>query len=75
MGDGHLSPLCWDATYEIVQALIAHHPTADLESMGLAALAAMILALPDFEDDPTLVHEGLLTNILREWYEERKGSE
>gem|GEM_PF-3703345 len=30
----------------------------------------MIVALPDFVDDPTLAHDGLLTEILREYYEE-----
>ncbi len=63
-------PLYWDATYEIVLSLIEHHPDADLDSLGLQQLLEWILSLPGFADDPILVHDGLLNEILREWYEE-----
>ena len=60
----------WDSTYEIVLSLIDMHPDADLDAMGLQQLNQLIVALPDFADDPELANEGILTEILREWYEE-----
>lgn len=63
-------PLYWEASYEIVLSLIEHHPTADLDALGLGQLFEWIIALPGFADDPILAHDGLLTEILREWYEE-----
>jgi len=62
--------LYWDATYEIVLGLIDTHPGANLDAMGLQELYELIVALPDFADDPELANEGILTEILREWYEE-----
>ncbi len=62
--------LYWDATYEIVLSLIETHPAADLDLMGLRELYELIVALPGFADDPKLANEGILTEILREWYEE-----
>lgn len=63
-------PLYWEASYEIVLSLIEHHPNADLDALGLGQLFEWIIALPGFADDPVLAHDGLLTEILREWYEE-----
>jgi FeS assembly protein IscX len=62
--------LYWDATYEIVLSLIDNHPDANLDVIGLQQLYELIVALPGFADDPELANEGILTEILREWYEE-----
>ncbi len=62
--------LDWDATYEIVLALLEHHPNADLEDLSLDELSATIVALPGFADDPEMVNDAILRAILREWYEE-----
>jgi FeS assembly protein IscX len=62
--------LDWDSSYEIVMALRETYPDADPEATGLDALYRMIIALPDFADDPSLVNDGILKDILREWYEE-----
>jgi len=62
--------LYWDATYEIVLSLIDNHPDANLDALGLQQLYELIVALPGFADDPELANEGILTEILREWYEE-----
>ncbi|MGJ3240519.1 MAG: Fe-S cluster assembly protein IscX [Anaerolineae bacterium] len=62
--------LYWDASYEIVLALIEAYPTMNLDHIGLTQLNQMIISLPNFEDDPTLVNDGILNDILREWYEE-----
>ncbi len=63
-------PLYWEASYEIVLALMEQHPDADLDNLGLQQLFEWIINLPGFDDDPILAHDGLLTEILREWYEE-----
>jgi FeS assembly protein IscX len=63
-------PLVWEASYEIVLALMRHYPAADIEQVGLQQLHQMVVALPGFADDPALAHDALLASILREWYEE-----
>jgi FeS assembly protein IscX len=62
--------LSWESTYEIVLQLIEAFPNVDLESVGLYQLEQWVIALPNFADDPALVNEGILNDILREWYEE-----
>lgn len=65
-----VQPLYWEASYEIALALIEAHPEADVEAVGLEQIKQWVLALPNFADDPLLVNEGILNDILREWYEE-----
>lgn len=62
--------LHWDATYEIVLSLKAAYPDVDLDTLGLDQLYRYIVSLPDFSDDPEMATDGMLTEILREWYEE-----
>ena len=62
--------LYWDATYAIVLELKEQHPNADVESIGLEQLFQMIIALPNFADEPEMVNNSLLESILWEWYEE-----
>lgn len=62
--------LSWDYTYEIVLELQRHYADVDIEAVGTQQLLQMILALPDFQDDPVLANEDLLNGILRDWYEE-----
>jgi len=64
-------PLTWEASYEIVLHLMDAHPDVEVDGVSIGQLYEWILALPDFEDDPLLVNDGLLQDILREWYEER----
>jgi FeS assembly protein IscX len=68
MDDNHT--LHWEATYEIVLRLIELYPSIDLDTVGLHQLYEWIISLPEFEDDPLLVNDAILTDILREWYEE-----
>lgn len=63
-------PLYWEASFAIVQALMQAYPAADLESMGTDALYRLVIALPNFADDPAMANEQILNDILREWYEE-----
>lgn len=53
--------------------LMAMFPDADLEQVSYQQLYEWIVALPGFADDPDLVNEGILKDILREWYEEVSG--
>ncbi|MGQ9849000.1 MAG: Fe-S cluster assembly protein IscX [Aggregatilineaceae bacterium] len=69
--DDEQQPLYWEASYEIVLSLMEHYPDADLDSLGLWQLWEWIIALPGFADDPLLANDDLLTDILREWYEEQ----
>jgi FeS assembly protein IscX len=60
--------LDWEATYEIVLALMERYPNVDI--VGTEQLLQWIIALPNFVDDPALANEDILNGILREWYEE-----
>ncbi len=51
------------------------HPEADVNTVGLDQLYRWIIALPEFADDPSVVNEGILNDILREWYEEASSDE
>lgn len=62
--------LNWDSSYAIVLRLIEEHPDIDVDTVGIEQLNEWIIALPDFVDDPELANEGILNDILREWYEE-----
>ena len=62
--------LSWDASYEIILALMEAYPNIDVESVGTEQLRQMVIGLPNFIDDPALMYDGLLDDILREWYEE-----
>ena len=62
--------LDWDSSYEIVLELMERFPDIDIESLSLNDLNERILALPGFVDDPEMVNDNILSEILREWYEE-----
>ena len=63
-------PLYWDSAYEIVLELMDLYPDIDIEAVSLEELNRRIVDLPNFADDPVLVNDGILKDILREWYEE-----
>ncbi len=62
--------LDWDSSYEIVLELMERFPDIDIDSLTLNDLNERILALPGFADDPDMVNDNILSEILREWYEE-----
>ncbi|MBI1280063.1 MAG: Fe-S cluster assembly protein IscX [Anaerolineaceae bacterium] len=62
--------LYWDATYEIVLSLKAAYPDIAVDTVGLVQLYHYVTTLPNFVDDPRLANDGILNEILREWYEE-----
>jgi len=65
-----VNPLYWESSFGIVLRLMEVHPEADVETVGTDQLYRWIIALPEFADDPSVVNEGILNDILREWYEE-----
>ncbi len=65
-----MRPLYWEATYDIVLCLMETYPQVDIDSVGTEQLYQWVIALPDFADDPALVTDAILNDLLREWYEE-----
>lgn len=63
-------PLTWDSTYAIALALKDRHPHADLEKITLGQIYKWTLALPEFQDHPSLCNDGILSAIFQDWYEE-----
>lgn len=68
-----MNGLTWDASFEIALRLMEVYKDVDVETVGMEQLREMIIALPDFADDPTLANDAILKDILREWYEEVSG--
>ena len=64
------NPLNWDAVFEIALALKTKYPQADLEKASLEDIFSWTIGLSNFEDDPDLANDDILTVILQEWYEE-----
>jgi FeS assembly protein IscX len=62
--------LYWESSYEIILQLMEMYPDVDVENVGTDELYRWIIAFPNFADDPGLANEGILQQILREWYEE-----
>jgi FeS assembly protein IscX len=62
--------LYWESTYAIALALIEQHTNRHPESVGLHELANLVIQLPGFQDDPTIVTEQTLLDIQNVWYEE-----
>jgi len=63
-------PLYWETTFAIARALQLNHPELDPEELGVAELEGLIVALPNFADDPNGVTERILVDVLLSWYEE-----
>jgi len=62
--------LTWDDSYAIALALREQHPQIDLESVSLEMIYRWTVALADFEDDPAMANDAILTAIVQEWLEE-----
>jgi FeS assembly protein IscX len=62
--------LTWDDSYAIALALREQHPHIDLEAVSLKMIYRWTLELPDFDDDPALANDEILTAIVQEWLEE-----
>jgi FeS assembly protein IscX len=64
-------PLNWEAAYAIALALKATHPDADLQNVSLNNIFEWTIALPEFEDDPSLANDDILSAIYQDWFEEK----
>ncbi len=62
--------LTWESTYAIALELRRQHLDVDLEQVSLQQIYRWTLALPDFEDDPALANDDILSAIFQDWFEE-----
>ena len=62
--------LGWEASYAIAMALRKGHAEAKIEEVSLRQVYDWTLELDDFEDDPALCNDAILSSIYQEWYEE-----
>jgi FeS assembly protein IscX len=63
--------LNWESSFAIALALQATHPTADLSDVSLNMIYTWTLALENFEDDPALANDEILSAIYQDWFEHR----
>ena len=62
--------LTWETTYAVAVELKRRHPQARMEDVSLQQIYAWTLELEDFNDDPALCNDEILSSIYQEWYEE-----
>ena len=62
--------LHWDATYAIAMELRRQHKDATIEDVTLKQIYDWTVALPEFEDDPSLANDDILYAIYQDWFEE-----
>jgi FeS assembly protein IscX len=62
--------LTWETSYAIALELMRVHREAELEDVTLQQIYEWTLKLQDFEDDPALCNDEILSSIFQEWYEE-----
>jgi len=63
-------PLTWESTYAIALELKRAHSSIDMKTVTLGNIHEWTLALEDFDDDPALVNDEILSAIYQDWYEE-----
>lgn len=63
--------LYWDSTYAIAMMLLETYPNRQPEEVGLLEMVDLVVALPNFCDDPAFVTERILQDIQNVWYEEK----
>ena len=64
------NPLTWESTYAIALELKRAHPDIDIETVTLGDIQEWTFALVNFDDDPALVNDEILSAIYQDWYEE-----
>ncbi len=62
--------LKWTDSLDIAIALSDAHPDVDPAQIRFTALMAMVLALPEFSDDPAHCGERILEAIQQAWIDE-----
>ena len=59
--------LNWESTFAIALALKRAHQGIDISEVTLSDIQNWTLALPDFDDDPALVNDQILSAIYQDW--------
>jgi FeS assembly protein IscX len=62
--------LTWETSYAIAIELKRLYPDVNLDQISLQQIYVWTLQLGDFEDDPALCNDEILSSIYQEWYEE-----
>jgi FeS assembly protein IscX len=62
--------LTWETSYAIALELKRRHPDVNLEDVTLQQIYNWTIELQQFEDDPALCNDDILSAIYQEWYEE-----
>ena len=62
--------LNWESTYAIALELRRQHKDVNIEEVTLKQILDWTLALPEFEDDLSLVNDDILYAIYQDWFEE-----
>ena len=62
--------LRWTDSLDVAIALSEEHPEVDPLTLNFVDLRAMVLALPDFSDDPERCGEKILEAIQAAWLDE-----
>ncbi len=62
--------LTWESTYAIALELRRQHKDINIEDVTLQQIYDWTLALPEFEDDPSLANDEILRAIYQDWFEE-----
>ena len=62
--------LSWETSYAIAIELKRRHSDVNIEDVSLQQIYAWTIQLEDFEDDPALSNDEILSSIYQEWYEE-----
>ncbi|OZI61226.1 Fe-S cluster assembly protein IscX [Bordetella genomosp. 11] len=60
----------WTDIHDIAAALADGHPDIDPAQVRFTALRDLVLALPDFDDDPKHCGEKILEAIQQAWIDE-----
>jgi len=62
--------LNWETSYAIALELKTIHPDVNIEDVTLGQIYDWTLKLKEFEDDPALCNDDILSSIYQEWLEE-----
>ena len=64
--------LNWESTFAIALALTEAHPAIDLTDVSLNMIYAWTVELEDFDDDPWLANDEILSAIYQDWFEHKE---
>lgn len=62
--------LTWETSYAIALELKRLHPDVNIDDVSLKQIYDWTLKLQEFEDDPALCNDDILSAIYQEWFEE-----